>query len=74
MPENDFSRLEKRVKALVSELKRLRGENRDMRRLLDDTEQERNLITQEREDIRRKVNGLLELVESLEEEEDDEND
>jgi len=74
VPENDFSRLEKRVKALVSELKRLRGENRDMRRLLDDTEQERNLITQEREDIRRKVNGLLELVESLEEEEDDEND
>ena len=66
MPENDFSRLEKRVMALVEEIKRLREDNRHMKTALAEVEKDKVQINKEREEIRRKVNSLLALVESLE--------
>lgn len=68
MPENDFSRLETRVKALVEEIKLLRVNNRDLKKALAEVEQDKVRIDKERNEIRRKVNSLLALVESLEEE------
>ncbi|MBN1196824.1 MAG: hypothetical protein JXA62_05400 [Candidatus Aminicenantes bacterium] len=67
MPENDFSRLETRVMALVEEIKRLRANNRDLKKALAEVEQDKVQIDKERKEIRRKINSLLTLVESLEE-------
>jgi regulator of replication initiation timing len=67
MPENDFSRLETRVKALVEEIKLLRVNNRDLQKALAEVEQDKVRIDKERNEIRSKVNSLLALVESLEE-------
>jgi len=71
--DNDFSRLEKRVKDVVAELKALRIENRRLQNVMAGIEQERAQIREEKEEIRRKVNNLLTMVDSLEKE-NDEND
>lgn len=73
MTDNDFSRLEKRVKDVVAELKALRIENRRLQNVMAGIEQERAQIREEKEEIRRKVNNLLTMVDSLEKE-NDEND
>jgi regulator of replication initiation timing len=66
--EAGFSQLEKRIRGMVEELQRLRAENRQMQTMLAEIEQEKAKINQEREDVRRKINSLLALVESLEKE------
>ncbi|MDY0298011.1 MAG: hypothetical protein RB296_11905 [Acidobacteriota bacterium] len=68
MSEAGFSQLEKRIRGMVEELQRLRAENRQMQTMLAEIEQEKAKINQEREDVRRKINSLLALVESLEKE------
>lgn len=68
MSEAGFSQLEKRIRSMVEELQHLRAENRQMQTMLAEIEQEKAKINQEREDVRRKINSLLALVESLEKE------
>jgi len=62
----EFSSLEARVTGLVNEMKRLRRENLDLKTKLEKIRTEKNLDRKEKEDIRSKVQALIQLVDTLE--------
>ncbi len=66
MSIEEFSSLEARVTGLVNEMKRLRRENLDLKTKLEKIRTEKNLDRKEKEDIRSKVQALIQLVDTLE--------
>lgn len=66
MSIEEFSSLEARVTGMVNEMKRLRRENLDLKTKLEKIRTEKNLDRKEKEDIRSKVQALIQLVDTLE--------
>ena len=67
----EFSSLEARVTRMVNETKRLRRENLELKAKLEKILAEKNLDRKEKEDIRSKVQALIQLVDTLEKNEPD---
>ena len=68
MDLEDLNKLEDKVKNLVSNMDALRGENRDLKEKIEKLEKDNSLNSNEKDEIRNKVNTLIKLIDSIEDE------
>ena len=66
MEINEFNKLEEKINGVVSHLKQLKEENKQLKSQIEKLKLSANLGDEEREDVKKKVNSLIELIDSLE--------
>jgi septation ring formation regulator EzrA len=66
MELDELNKLEDKVKNLVENLKRLNSENQSLKLELEQMKKESSVNNEERIEIKKKVNTLIELIDSLE--------
>jgi len=63
----DFDKLEEKISRLVNGLKTLRDENQKMKKELQSIKQDSSQRDGEKNEIKKKIAALIELVDSIEE-------
>jgi len=63
----DFDKLEEKISRLVNNLKTLRDENQKMKKELQSIKQDSSQRDGEKNEIKKKIAALIELVDSIEE-------
>jgi len=63
----DFDKLEEKISRLVNSLKTLRDENQKMKKELQSIKQDSSQRDGEKNEIKKKIAALIELVDSIEE-------
>jgi len=66
MELNELTKLEEKVKNLVDNLQHLKEENQQLKLELEKSHKETSLKDEERQEIRKKVTTLIQLIESIE--------
>jgi len=66
MDLNDLDKLELKVKSLVDNLILVKEENRRLQTELEQSRNQSSVNTQERQEIKKKVETLIELIDSIE--------
>lgn len=66
MELNDLNQLEEKVKTLVLNLKLVKDENKNLQRDLELLKSQSSVNSQERLEIKKKVETLIELIDSIE--------
>ena len=67
MSLKDFDKLEEKISRLVNGLKTLRDENQKMKKELQTIKQDSSQRDGEKNEIKKKIAALIELVDSIEE-------
>lgn len=63
----DFDKLEEKISRMVNSLKTLRDENQKMKKELQSIKQDSSQRDGEKNEIKKKIAALIELVDSIEE-------
>lgn len=66
MDIDEFNKLEEKVNNLVNSLKLLKNENKKMKHELAELKKGASQLDTERDEIRKKVTSLIELIDSIE--------
>ena len=66
MDIDEFNKLEEKVSNLVNSLKLLKNENKKMKHELAELKKGASQLDTERDEIRKKVTSLIELIDSIE--------
>jgi FtsZ-binding cell division protein ZapB len=67
MSLKDFDKLEEKISRLVTSLKTLKNENQKLHKELQAVKQDSSLRDGEKNEIKKKIAALIELVDSIEE-------
>ena len=67
MSLKDFDKLEEKISRLINSLKTLRDENQKMKKELQTIKHDSSQRDGEKNDIKKKITALIELVDSIEE-------
>jgi FtsZ-binding cell division protein ZapB len=67
MSLKDFDKLEEKISRLVNGLKTLKEENQKMKKELQTIRQDSSLRDGEKNEIKKKISALIQLVDSIEE-------
>jgi FtsZ-binding cell division protein ZapB len=66
MDIDEFNKLEEKVNNLVNSLKLLKNENKKMKHELAELKKGASQLDTERDEIRKKITSLIELIDSIE--------
>jgi len=67
MSLKDFDKLEEKISRLVNSVKALKNENQKLHKELQTVKQDSSLRDGEKNEIKKKITALIELVDSIEE-------
>jgi FtsZ-binding cell division protein ZapB len=65
MSMKEFDKLEEKITRLVASVKQLKDENQALKKDLSELQSDSSQYTQERNELKKKVTALLELVDAI---------